>query len=260
MPDPTSFAFTSDLVIDAASGVRLLPERFAEMQRRELWYNHGFPDLAYMPALLDQRLSRYEYIWVVENDVDYAGNWHDFFSRTMSSNADLLATNVFPRKEVDEFCAWSWFQTPPDVPFEHHTRSFNTIARFSRRMLSLYVNSVRGGHWQGHTEALYATIARHHGLSVLDLGGTGPFCPDEWRNKNYQDYYPAGTAATFIDEPVVQTAYFHEDPQRFSKHDILYHPVKVYQTNAQSDYVHGIKALIPTRLKSTIRTFVQRRS
>jgi hypothetical protein len=219
---------TPDFTTDAESGARLLPHRFAEMQRRGLWYNTGFPDLAYMPALLSKRLREFEYIWLLENDVDYAGNWRDFFCRTMGSCADLLGTCIYARQPDDDWCHWSWFQTPPEISFYHHTRSFNPIVRFSRRMLSLYVSSMQDDRWQGHTEALYATIARHHGFTISDLGGTGAFCPEQWRGKNYHNPWMDGWHKyTFIDAPSVQSAYFHQRPKQYLQRDVLYHPVKV---------------------------------
>src|ERR1700689_2268967 len=63
------------LRVDVKSGARLLPTRFAQMQRLRRWYNTGFTDLAYMPALLSDQMREYNYIWLMENDVDYAGNW-----------------------------------------------------------------------------------------------------------------------------------------------------------------------------------------
>jgi hypothetical protein len=154
------------LRVDAKSGARLLPNRFAQMRRLGRWYNTGFPDLAYMPALLSERMRGYEYIWLVENDVDYAGNWRDFFRSTMGSNADLLSTYIYSRTQDSNWYHWSWFQTPPEVSFNHHTSSFNPVVRFSRRMLSIYVKSVQNDLWQGHTEALWPTIARHNGLTI----------------------------------------------------------------------------------------------
>jgi hypothetical protein len=260
------------LRVDAKSGARLLPNRFAQMQRLGRCYNTGFPDLAYMPALLSERMRGYEYIWLVENDVDYGGNWRDFFRGTMGSHADLLSTYIYSRTQDSDWDHWSWFQTPPEVSFNHHTSCFNPIVRFSRRMLSIYVKSVQNDLWQGHTEALWPTIARHNGLTICDLGGIGPFCPEPWRDKHYHNPYNrepgygdlphlpkppfwlsdgsegrSGTRTgssrtagctladkvTFIDAPNVQNAYFEEDPTRFLERNVLYHPVKVGWTETQ---------------------------
>jgi hypothetical protein len=176
-----------DFEIDLESGRSLLPNRFVQMRERNAWYNLGFTDLAYMPALLSKRLSRYEYIWVLENDVDYAGNWRDFFNNTMGSRADLLSSYIYTRNQNSDWEHWTWFNAPAEVSFDHHTSSFNPVVRFSRRMLTTYVKSVRNDLWRGHHEALYPTIARHNGLKICDLGGAGAFCPKQWRDKHYHN-------------------------------------------------------------------------
>lgn len=173
--------------VDATRSASLLPNRFAQMQRLGRWYNTGFPDLAYMPALLSEQLRPYEYVWLIENDVDYAGNWRDLFCSTAANHADLLSTYIYSRSLDSDWDHWSWFKTPPEVKFKHHTSSFNPIVRFSKKMLSVYLKSVNDDLWQGHTEALWPTIARHNGLTICDLGGTGAFCPEPWRDKHYHN-------------------------------------------------------------------------
>jgi hypothetical protein len=269
------------ITVDARAGARLLPNRFAQMKLYGRWYNRGFPDLAYMPALLDQRLREYEYVWLMENDVDYAGNWGAFFGDTVENDADLLATYIYPRYQNRDWLHWSWFDAPPEVQFFHHTSSFNAIIRFSRRMLLTYTEAVRDDRWQGHTEALWPTIARHNGLTVCDLGGAGPFCPEAWRDKHYHNPLVArwnhlepgrgdlpnleeppfwlsrnidsllkagsgeinGADRNLVDEvtficgpPIVQSAYFHEDPTGFLERDVLYHPVKAGWTKTSQQH------------------------
>ena len=185
-----------------------------------------------MPALLDKELACYEYIWIMENDVDYAGNWGDFFRGKMESRADLIGTWICARWPEDDWHHWSWFHTPPEVSFAHHTRSMLCIARFSRRLLLLYMDAVWNELWQGHPEALFPTIARHNGLTVSDLGA-GEFCPEQWRGKSYHYPWVEGWAkATFLHAPTVQSVYFHEEPTRFREPNLLYHPVKAGWTKA----------------------------
>jgi hypothetical protein len=239
------------IVIDVESGARVLPIRFAQMQRRGAWYNAGFLDLCYVPAFLSEQLLHYKYVWFVENDVDYAGNWRDFFLCTMGSSADLLGAYLYARQLGDEWYHWSWFQTPQEVSFNHHTSSLLCIARFSRRLVSLYVDAVRNDQWQGHPEALFPTIARHHGLTISDFGW-GAFCPEQWRDKNYR-LGPHGTDGTFNDAPTVQTAYFHEEPLRFLERNVLYHPVKAGWTKTRRQPLHSAFALHFRRLKAAVR-------
>jgi hypothetical protein len=212
--------------VDETNDESLLPRRYAQMRRAKRSYNTGFTDLTYMPALSSRYLSSYDYVWVVEYDVDFAGNWREFFLVVMRSQADFLGANLYPRQAQDNWVQWSWFSTPPGVPHHQHVRSFNPISRFSRRMISLYLQAMQSDLWQGHTEALLPTIALEYGLSISDLGGRGPFCPEQWRGKNY--HYDEGyRSGTFVHAPPVQFAYFHEKPGRFIARNVLYHPVKV---------------------------------
>lgn len=215
-----------DFHIGAERGQRILPQRFAQMRRSHRFYNSGFTDLTYMPALSSSDLNAYDYVWVVEYDVDFAGNWRNFFGSFMGSRADFLGANLYPRRIEDDWVQWSWFRTPAEVPYQQHVRSFIPIIRLSRRMISLYIEVMQSDLWQGHTEALYPTIALHYGLTISDLGGEGPFCPEQWRGKNYH-YNKAYRLGTFIHAPPVQFCYFHENPDGFLERNSLYHPVKV---------------------------------
>ncbi len=265
---------TPRVVIDARSSERLMPRRYRDMHRLGRWYNKGFTDLAYLPAMIGNQLRQYEYIWLVENDVDYAGNWHELFSGTADNNADLLTTYVYPRVQNRNWYHWSWFEAPK-VPFDQHISSFNAIARFSRRLLSVYLEAVEYENWQGHTEALWPTIARHNGLTICDLGGNGPFCPKRWQNKFYynppvegwdnhepgrgdmpdlsprpfwllgpeqngmsvtDDTIGAINKITYICAPNVSQRFFHESPSQFCQRNVLYHPVKIAPSRLRRYY------------------------
>jgi hypothetical protein len=178
-------------------------------------------------AFRDAELRRYDFVWLIEYDVDFAGNWRDFFLGTMGSKADFIGANIQPRHPEDDWPHWSWFRSPAEIPDDKHLRSFNPICRFSRRMIAVYVQAVQNDVWFGHTEALYPTIAWSHRLTISDLGGRGPFCPKELHGKNYHydDGYRSGT---FIHAPPVRNVYFHEKPHQFIRRNLLFHPVKVH--------------------------------
>jgi hypothetical protein len=233
-PDPEFPAHFRTKPQDAA---RLLPARYRESQSRHGRLVPGYVDLVYWPALLSDRLAAYDYLWILEYDVDYAGNWKDFFARTMPSPADLLGTTIFPRDQSRDWVFWEWFRSPPEVTAEFQLRSFLPIARFSRRMLNVYTEAVRDARWAGHTEALFPTIAHFNRLHIEDLGGAGPFCPAAWRSKNYDNtpWDEKLSPGTFVFRPVTFDHYYHDAPWRFSRPDFLYHPVKCGQVCAWVD-------------------------
>ncbi len=219
----------ADFRLSASDAGDTLPTRHAAMMQRGRGILPGYTDLAYMPALLSQRLSAYAHIWVMEYDVDYAGPWDEFFSPLMENQTDLLGAMLYPRAQFTEWFHWRWFETPAEVSVLHHTRSFLPIVRFSRPMLDCYATAMRNPAWRGHTEALYPTIARHHGLTIEDIGGSGPFTPPSFRGKNYLCYpSPNGELllGTLIYRPTQHNAYFMEAPGRFPARGYLYHPVK----------------------------------
>lgn len=222
----------ADFRVTAQDGERLFPERFSLMRKIRRTFNSGFPDLCYLPSMLDKRLSRYDYLWMIECDLDYSGNWRDFFESVMESQADLLTTTIQTRDQCPAWYHWSWFTAPPEVPAENHVRCFAPIARFSRRMLNQYVHAVSDQRWSGHTEALYGTIARHAGLVIEDLGGTGSFCPTQRRGQHYFNTPddPDLSPGTLVYRPLMSRRYFHESPESFPRRDCLVHPVKPFPT------------------------------
>jgi hypothetical protein len=219
----------ADFAVSSRDEEKTLPIRFAEKVRRGGTITPGFPDLAYMPALLSRRLSEYDYIWMVEYDVDFAGHWREFFRPVVSSRADLIGTTLYPQADCPGWDHWKWFEPPGAVSKRHYIRSFNPIARFSRRMLDAYSKAVREGTWRGHSEALFPAIASYNGFCFEDLGGAGPFTPQTFLGKNYLNTpSPEGflTPGTFVHAPAILTAYFHEAADDFIPHGYLYHPVK----------------------------------
>lgn len=189
----------------------------------------GFTDLVYMPVLLGAAFEPYDYIWLIEYDVDYAGDWRDFFAQFAQDGADLIGTTLLPRSECPGWQYWSSFQPPGSVRDEHHFRSFIPILRFSRRMLHCYEAAMRRANWCGHTEALFPTIALSNALQVEDMGGWGPLTPPSLCGRNYLNTPNAegGLApGTMIHGPVEHFTYFHETPDRFPQRGYLHHPVK----------------------------------
>ena len=221
----------ADFRVSSSDAKTLLPRRYADMQRRGGRIMPGFTDLTAMPALLDKRLSGYAHIWLVEYDVDFAGPWNVFFAPLAGRKADLITTTLYPRRQCPGWTHWSWFTAPHAVPLGNQVRSFHPIARFSRRLLKRYVESVGSEAWHGHSEALYPTVARHCGFAIEDMGGHGPFTPPSMRGKNYVNRPSVNgdlTEGSFVFRPVRHRAYFHAAPDRFTMRGRLYHPIKVH--------------------------------
>jgi hypothetical protein len=206
----------ADIRLPALAGADYAPKRFNEMLQSGSFA--GYVDLIIVPVLTSERLGQYPYVWVVEYDVDYAGDWADFFARAMRSRADYVATTIVSRPDCEDWYWWSSFRAPPSVAPAQQARSFAPIARFSQRLLECYRASIAEGSWGGHSEALYPTIALHAGLAVEDLrlGKHYTNTPGDWQL----------SPGTFVYRPAVAEMYYHENQNAFRNRGLLYHPVK----------------------------------
>jgi hypothetical protein len=206
----------ADVRLPPLAGAEYAPKRFEQMLQSGSFI--GYIDLISMPVLTSERLRQYPYVWFIEYDVDYAGDWANFFTDAMRSRADYVATTIVTRADCEDWHWWSIFRAPPGVALAQQTRSFAPIARFSQRMLDHYRASVTDGSWGGHFEALYPTIALHAGLTVEDLrrGTHYTNTPDDWQL----------SPGTFVYRPPVAEMYYHENQSAFPERGLLYHPVK----------------------------------
>jgi hypothetical protein len=222
----------ADLVVTGTDAERLLPARCRELRRSEgRGLASGFPDLTWLPSLLNERLRGCDYVWMMEYDVDFAGSWGEFFGEAGGSDADLMGTTLFSRADDPGWMHWSWFEAPTEVPLAMHTRGFFPIMRLSRRLLERYAAVATDGSWRGHMEAILPTLARHEGFSLEDLGGERAWSRAgrrAWYRNTRSSLYL--TPGTFVYRPPVSGAYYHEAPEAFAEAGLLYHPVKTTVT------------------------------
>lgn len=207
---------TPDFRISRRLEKKVAPRRYEERKQRGGTVLPGFNDLAYAPALLSPQLLSYQYVWIVEYDVEFAGSWKNFFLDVMNSDADLLGTTFYPRVQCPDWIHWTWFETPPEVSRACHVRSFLPIVRFSRSMINCYRDALTDGRWRGHSEALFPTVACFHGLKIEDIGGNGPFTPVPLCGRIYRNAHqdPDLVPGTFVYRPA-KPAYFPDAPDEY---------------------------------------------
>jgi hypothetical protein len=212
-------------VLDEASRARPSLGQPRIMQALQHGQIHsGCLDLLWTPLAL---AAGRRFVWIIEYDVDYSGNWADFFSQFMRNRADLLASTINTFDRDPGWPHWASAVNPSSVPVNLRTRSFLPSFRVSRRFLRSYCRQVARGGWAGHYEFIYPTIARSLGLIVEDIGSSGPFTPASRRGQNYINTpdHPHLTPGTFVWRPS-RKMYFHEKPEEFPAENMLYHPVK----------------------------------
>ena len=175
-----------------------------------------------MFIMFQEQHPQYEYYWFIEYDVDYSGNWLDFFCFFTDNKVDLLTTTLV---KYDEFPNWGMWKslTPPmsggEFKKEDKLLGFFPVCRFSNTSL-LFIKERLAQGWSGHPEALIATLLRANGFSIEDIGGEGSFVSPENKGKHYtndrfdEDLKPG----TFIFRPKMTSM--------GTTPNMLWHPVK----------------------------------
>ncbi len=242
-----------DIVVRPSDAAGILPHRVSYAERQGVWF--GSADRFILPAMLGA-LNQHDHVWLVEYDVDYAGHWADFFRSAGQSRGDYLATNIRRRSKDPDWVFWQTLHIPKSAAGAKEIASFHPIARFSRPFLRAYLQAVGQEGWEGHTEALYPTIAAHAGLEVVDLGGRGPFVPRGWAERHYRaTVHPAVLSTGFGYRPPVSYWYFHDAPETFPDRDWLHHPVKEYDG---WDWTCEMPSRRPLRRREKVRREVRR--
>ncbi len=219
--------FISDTAEDAARrAAPWMPDRQARMLRNG-GVQGGYMDTVIVPRALDLGPR---FVWALEYDVDYSGDWRRFFEQFAASDADLLTSTITSRQETPRWRHWRTASSP--APRRDDYRAFHPVMRLSRRLLETYVARIGEPGWEGHYEYILPTLAVAAGLTLEDLGGTSRFCPPERKGRNYRNT-PADrklAPGTFVWRPAMPF-YFHERPELFPEPDMLHHPVKPAVTN-----------------------------
>lgn len=182
---------------------------------------NGYMDVVIVPRALELDAP---FVWAMEYDVDYSGDWRRFFEQFTASNADLLTSTITSREETPLW--WHWRTARSPSPHENY-RAFHPVMRLSRRFLEAYAARMGTPGWEGHYEYILPTFAAATGLTLEDLGGTSRFCPAERKGLNYRNT-PGNrklSPGTFVWRPALPF-YFHERPELFLQPDMLHHPVK----------------------------------
>jgi hypothetical protein len=99
--------------------------------------NRGYADLLHLALM--RRLVRFEWVWMLEYDVDFSRHWGVFFSEFQKSDADLLGTTLYCRDDSSVWGHWPKFCGPGDLPDHNQARGFFPVLRMSQRFAKVYV-------------------------------------------------------------------------------------------------------------------------
>ena len=105
-------------------------------------------------------IKKYEYIWIIENDVYYPGSFIDFINSHDSYNDDLLVPEYGLRSP-------SWWGTNTLVGFENIYKIgvLAVMMRFSQKMLTTLIDTI-DKKYCGFLEAILPHICIENNLSI----------------------------------------------------------------------------------------------
>lgn len=180
------------------------------------------PGCTHYPLIDFARKHEYDHYWLIENDVEFSGNWSRLIGACARDQADLVAAHVM-RHEADP--AWIWWryiaaprQRPLDV--SRLLRAFFPVYRISRKAL-LHVDRMHRAGWRGHYEALVPTLLSAAGMSVRDFRQFGQFYLGSRQDPPHMHGRPDQLSTLRWRPPVTRDEFTH----RFSD-NVIFHPVK----------------------------------
>jgi hypothetical protein len=134
------------------------------------------PGCTHFPLVDFAGEHHYAYYWLIENDVEFSGNWGNLIGSCSEDRADLIAAHVTPYKDDPGWIWWRFLTSPLHRPLDpaRLLRAFFPVYRISREGLSRIDRMQRAG-WRGHYEALLPTLLNASGMAVADLRKFGQF-------------------------------------------------------------------------------------
>lgn len=153
--------------------------------------------------------SKYDYVWVIEDDVVFTGDWSMLFNAFFEDDADLVASFIRPYSDDKLWPWWDSLGFPDDenLDIQNLYASFNPVYRLSSKAIKCLDTDMRRG-WCGHFEATIPTILKKNDLKIKDINKISKFYTE-----NSHSWLPL-----FV--------------QDFKKNTI-YHPVKEKITSTQ---------------------------
>lgn len=136
-------------------------------------------------GLRDFLASDDDYLWLIDQQVFLGEKEESFLQAMAESEADFLATEIRTRRDDPD---WHWWSTlnhqhqPSNDP--NDVAALLPLCRFSRKAAKAVVDGWAAG-WQGFEEALIPTLIARAGLRIEEIGGDGPFTPEERRGQWY---------------------------------------------------------------------------
>jgi hypothetical protein len=112
------------VVLSKQQMAKACPSRYRDLQElKDVGHSPGLIDIVSMA--IATHLVEHDYVWIIESDVDFIGNWGTFFEAFSDCEADLLGTTLYPRSQSKTWFHWPTFRCPRFVHPSTATRGFS---------------------------------------------------------------------------------------------------------------------------------------
>jgi hypothetical protein len=150
-------------------------------------------------------IQKYDYIWVIENDVYYPNSFIDFINIHNSFNHDLLVSEYGVRSSY-----WYWANNLHGFKNKYNIGSFAFIIRFSQKFMLKLIDTIDKTYF-GYLEIILPHICIENNLSIQQ------FQPDT-----------CGIVSTDNDIPLMEIIRneIKENKRKYIQNKI-YHPIKL---------------------------------
>lgn len=134
------------------------------------------PGSMHFPLIDFARRHTFDKYLVVENDVEFTGDWGHIAHVCRAGVFDLLASHVHDFATRPEWWWWDSLLDPEGnrPPREQLRRAFLPFACYSRRAL-LHADAMHQAGWTGHFEVLMPSLLTMAGMVVTDINTIGSF-------------------------------------------------------------------------------------
>ncbi len=180
------------------------------------------PGCPHYPLVDFCRQHSYPYYWLIENDVEFSGNWNRLVSACAQDPADLVAAHVVPHEADPGWIWWRSLAAPQRRPLDPAKllRAFFPVYRISRQGLS-YIDCMLQSGWRGHYEALIPTLLGAAGMSIRDIQHFGPLYLGTRQDPPHEVQHLDQLSTLRWRPPVSR----EEFVRRF-RSDVIFHPIK----------------------------------
>lgn len=137
-------------------------------------------------------------------------------------NLNVITLTCHVERFGDDNKEWSWWYRSNNCGYglADCMKGFNPVCRYSRRALALLDEYMKKG-YSAHSEVMITTCLHNHSMRIGDIGGTGEFTPDGYRNRYYIKGVGTNNGTMRWRPPFTM-----EEVEALGTRNMLFHPIK----------------------------------